>query len=107
RGFPDVAAQGNNYEFFINGTKELISGTSASCPTFAAIITLVNDYRLRHGKAQLGFLNPLLYKNPNAFTDVVKGKSQGCNGTDIVTDALLQDPVTGLGTPKFDMLLNI
>jgi len=59
RGFPDVAAQGNNFEFFINGVNQLIGGTSASCPTFAAIITLVNDYRLRHGKAQLGFLNPV------------------------------------------------
>jgi tripeptidyl-peptidase-1 len=61
RGFPDVAAQANNYQVVLNGSTYSIGGTSASAPAFAGIITLLNDYRLSRGKRQLGFLNPVCY----------------------------------------------
>lgn len=119
RGFPDVAAQGENYRVIVNGNQYLVDGTSASAPAFAAIIALVNDYRLQNGKKPLGFLNPLLYKNPKAFTDITKGTSVGCDGTiwgtpiegnpAVIPNAGWEavsgwDPVTGLGTPKFEEL---
>lgn len=59
RGFPDVATQGNNYQVILNGKVQLIGGTSASAPTFAGIVALLNDYRVSRGKKQLGFLNPV------------------------------------------------
>lgn len=80
RAFPDVAAQADNYRVFLEGEQFLIDGTSASAPVFAALIALVNDNRLSQGKKPLGFLNPLLYKHPEAFTDITKGRSEGCNG---------------------------
>ena len=39
----------------------MVGGTSASSPTFAAIVSLLNDARLAKGKPVLGFLNPWLY----------------------------------------------
>jgi hypothetical protein len=30
-------------------------------PTTAGIVALLNDWRLRHGKPTMGFLNPFLY----------------------------------------------
>ena len=88
RGFPDVAAQGSNFQVILGGVELLITGTSASAPVFAGIIALVNDYRLRKGRKSLGFLNPALYNNPKAFTDVKDGRSTGCN-----------DPKFGEGSP--------
>ena len=41
-----------------------VYGTSASTPTVAGIISLLNDARLQNNKSTLGFLNPFLYQNP-------------------------------------------
>ncbi|KAL7266360.1 hypothetical protein RUND412_011095, partial [Rhizina undulata] len=120
RGFPDVATQGYEYHVILNGTDYLISGTSASSPTFAAVVSLLNDDRLAQGLKPLGFLNPWLYSTAaGAFTDITKGRSTGCNGKAwgvaiagnpaIITGAGWDavpgwDPVTGLGTPDFEKL---
>ena len=50
-----------------------VGGTSASAPCFAAVVSLLNEHRLQNGKKQLGYLNPFLYKNIAAFTDITKG----------------------------------
>jgi len=47
----------------VNGTFSLVYGTSASCPTFASIITIVNEQRKAAGKGSIGFLNPMLYNS--------------------------------------------
>ncbi|KAL7266265.1 hypothetical protein RUND412_011196, partial [Rhizina undulata] len=122
RGFPDVAAQGNNYHVILEGTDYLEVGTSASAPTFAAVVSLLNDDRLAKGLTPLGFLNPWLYSTAaaaGAFNDITEGRSTGCGGEgwgvaiagnpaiipgagwDAVTG---WDPVTGLGTPDFEKL---
>ncbi|KAF8190921.1 peptidase S8/S53 domain-containing protein, partial [Mycena galopus ATCC 62051] len=78
RGFPDAAAQGLNLEVVVCGERTLISGTSASAPTFAAIIALINDQPLAAGKLVLGFLNPLIYSTgSNAFADITSGHNSG------------------------------
>lgn len=58
RGYPDVAANGANYVVAVNGTLNLVFGTSASAPVFASILTMVNDARLAIGKKPIGFINP-------------------------------------------------
>ncbi|KAH0610755.1 uncharacterized protein H6S33_011182 [Morchella sextelata] len=121
RGFPDVAAQGFNYRVILNGTVNLIGGTSASSPAFAGLVSLLNDDRIANGKPPLGFLNPWLYSDKVAetFNDITHGRSTGCNGKiwgqpiagnpAVVPGAGWDavpgwDPVTGLGTPNFERM---
>ena len=56
RAYPDIAAQGEAFRIFLRGEEQGISGTSASCPTVAAVISLVNDALMAEGKSPLGFL---------------------------------------------------
>lgn len=104
RGFPDVSAQGAKYVIAWQQTFLTVGGTSASAPTFASIIALLNDYRISLGGGPLGFLNPWLYKTGySALNDVISGSSSGCNTTGF--EAIRGwDPVTGLGTPNFRKL---
>jgi tripeptidyl-peptidase-1 len=116
RAFPDVAALGLNFRVILLGSDFSIGGTSASAPTFAAVISLVNDFRLQNGKSVLGFLNPLIYENPDAFTDITTGTSTGCDGS-IAGSGFVPnagwaavegwDASTGLGTPIFTKLIEL
>nr|AJD23156.1 putative serine protease [Onygena corvina] len=118
RGFPDVAAQSYKFATRDHGRTIGVSGTSASAPLFAGVVSILNSVRLSHGKPKLGFLNPWLYTvGRGGFTDIVHGGSDGCTGTDqysklptpYVPGASWNatrgwDPVTGLGTPNFEKL---
>jgi tripeptidyl-peptidase-1 len=64
RGFPDIAVNGANYVVTVNGKFTLIYGTSASAPTLGGMLALINQERLNAGKTTLGFINPVLYENP-------------------------------------------
>ncbi|KAL4252873.1 tripeptidyl-peptidase II [Abortiporus biennis] len=64
-----------------------VGGTSASSPTFAGVISLLNDFRI----SQAG------------FNDITSGSNPGC-GTNGFTAGTGWDPVTGLGTPDFGKL---
>ncbi|KAJ7028419.1 subtilisin-like protein [Mycena alexandri] len=100
RGYPDVSAQGNDVPIIVDGQLGFIGGTSASTPTFASVIALLNDQLIAAGKPPLGFLNPWLYANPGMLNDVTSGSNPGCN-TDGFAASTGWDPVTGLGTPNF------
>lgn len=100
RGFPDVSANGDLYVIALDGAFVRIGGTSASAPTFASIITLVNQARLNAGLTPVGFINPVLYENPSVLNDIVTGTNPGC-GTAGFTAVEGWDPLTGLGTPNF------
>ncbi|CAH7666887.1 peptidase S8/S53 domain-containing protein [Phakopsora pachyrhizi] len=107
RGFPDVAAQGAKYAIAWRGEFLTVGGTSASAPTFASIISLLNDYSISLGGSSLGFLNPWLYKiGRNGINDVTSGKAAGCD-TDGFPATYGWDPVTGLGTPDFKRLQSL
>ena len=106
RGYPDVSANGANYVVAVDGSLSLVFGTSASAPTFGSIITLINEERVKAGKPTVGFINPTLYANPGAFNDIVSGGNQGC-GTPGFTAVEGWDPVTGLGTPNYEKLLQV
>ncbi|KAI1747883.1 tripeptidyl-peptidase [Xylaria castorea] len=111
RGFPDVSTQGASFAVVDKGRNALLSGTSASSPVFAGVVALLNAARKSQGLAPLGFLNPFLYANANAFTDITTGYSSGCSGNSAFRSGARWnatagwDPVTGLGTPIFDKLL--
>ncbi|KAJ8608175.1 hypothetical protein MRB53_039773 [Persea americana] len=93
RGYPDVAAQGDQFQVYVGGAVEPVSGTSASAPTFAGVIALVNDVLLSSGKPSLGFLNPFLYgKGKSGLNDILVGTNYGC-GTPGFSCAPGWDPV--------------
>ncbi|KAI1170146.1 tripeptidyl-peptidase [Nemania sp. FL0916] len=111
RGFPDVATQGASFAVVDKGRNALLSGTSASSPVFTGVVALLNAARKSQGLAPLGFLNPFLYANAAAFTDITSGYGSGCSGNSAFRNGARWnatagwDPVTGLGTPLFDKLL--
>ncbi|KAG6841850.1 hypothetical protein C0991_006257 [Blastosporella zonata] len=79
RGIPDVAAQGDRFSIYLAGVRRSIGGTSASSPTFAGLVSLLNDERLSRKLPALGFLNPLLYsKGLKGFNDITVGHNSGC-----------------------------
>ncbi|KAH9055293.1 subtilisin-like protein [Lactarius vividus] len=105
RGFPDLAAQALEFPIILEGKVLFVSGTSASAPVVAAIISLLNDYLISQGRSPLGFLNPWLYGGGlSGLNDITSGSNPGCN-TDGFPTAVGWDPVTGLGTPDFEQLL--
>lgn len=104
RGFPDVSANGANYLVAVAGQYAQVYGTSASSPTFASVLTLINEQRLNLGKSSLGFVNPALYANPSMFNDITSGGNPGC-GTPGFSAVTGWDPVTGLGTPNYLKML--
>ncbi|KAF8182218.1 family S53 protease [Mycena galopus ATCC 62051] len=105
RGFPDVSAQGENFEIVVDNQFSNVAGTSCSSPTFASIIALLNDELVAVGKPTLGFLNPFLYSSVGraALNDLTIGINPGC-GTDGFFANTGWDPVTGLGTPNYTAL---
>jgi len=115
RGYPDVALLGLNYEVYIDRFATAVSGTSASTPAFAGMITLVNGLRIKAGKSPVGFLNPALYKiaatQPGVFRDIKSGKNNCCaSGGPCCqygfTASAGWDPLTGLGSVDFEALKN-
>lgn len=62
RGVPDISLLGHNYLVVVAGKSLLIDGTSASAPTMAGMISLINHYRVEQGLSTLGWIHPLLYR---------------------------------------------
>ena len=78
RGYPDISVAGTNYLVVIGGYYYSISGTSASAPVVAGMISLVNAARLALNKPAIGWLNPTLYtyyKSQSYIRDVTSGKN--------------------------------
>ena len=109
RAYPDLAALGGvqNAYCIIGGASGAwlgIGGTSASSPAVAGMVARLNERRLQADKSPLGFLNPFLYANPDAFRDVQVGenKADGFIGFRATAG---WDAATGLGTPRYDRLV--
>ncbi|PBP24455.1 Pro-kumamolisin [Diplocarpon rosae] len=79
-----------------NGTKGLFNPSfPGGCP-----------YRINAKKSPIGFVNPVLYANPEVLNDVTNGGNQGC-GTEGFQSVPGWDPVTGLGTPNFPKMMDL
>ncbi|KAK7053681.1 family S53 protease-like protein [Favolaschia claudopus] len=108
RAYPDVSVQAGNLNFIFRELTMQSGGTSFSGPIFASIISLINDRLIAAGRPVLGFLNPWIYANADAFTDITEGHNSGyeCPTESVAFDASKGwDPLTGIGTPVFDKLL--
>lgn len=120
RAYPDVSTYGSNYFVYLNGKIVRESGTSASAPVFAAMVTLWNDMRLAYGQPPLGFIAPFLYEaqasNPEAFQDVTTGDNACAAGYSLSTVNCCEysfaaspgwDAATGLGSPNYGVIANL
>jgi len=110
RATPDVAAMGEGFQVIINGETEDVGGTSASAPTFAGIVSLLNEALIAAGKPHLGHLNPFVYQHADAFTDIIHGTNAIDRGGAAVPYGFNAtkgwDGATGVGTPVFTKLLD-
>jgi len=110
RATPDVSALGEGFQVYVRGAVQPVGGTSASSPTFAGYVSLLNEARFKAGKPAMGFFNPFAYQNADAFTDVTQGTNAIGRGGGLPLQygfaaAPGWDAATGLGTPLFDKLL--
>jgi subtilase family serine protease len=118
RDVPDISlsASGDHdgYLIYASGQVMAVGGTSASTPSFAGIVTLINQYVVAKGtqaKPGLGNINPNLYalaqNTAGVIHDVTAGNnivpcrigSTGCTtGSFGYNAGVGYDPVTGLGS---------
>jgi len=143
RAYPDVAMNGHNFVLATGLIFNLLKmldlgaggllgdliveqGTSASSPTLAGMISLINSHLLENNQPPLGFLNPLFYKlakeQPASFNDILPFTYE--NTPLLFTDASHNncsrvtccewgfsatpgwDPTSGLGTPDWTVLFD-
>jgi kumamolisin len=101
RGVPDVAgdaAPESGYNVTFDGQSEVVGGTSAVAPLWAALIALLNQQR----GSNLGFINPTIYASAETgFNDITSGN----NGSYSAGPGW--DPCTGLGSPNGAQLSQI
>ncbi len=98
RGLPDVSGDADpatGYRIEGDGQSSIFGGTSAVAPLWAGLIAILNQ---KLGKP-VGFVHPLLYKNPGAFRDITSG-TNGAYSAKAGWDAC-----TGLGSPNGTALL--
>lgn len=76
---------------------------SFSTYLFGSMVALLNEELLAAGKSSLGFLNPFIYQNLDAFNDFTTGNNPGCDveGFNATTG---WDPVSGAGSPIYAKL---
>ena len=112
RAVPDVSVMGTLFSIIVSQQPSVVSGTSASTPTWAGIVSLLNDARFHSNMPSMGFLNPWLYNNTAAFRDITTGTSTP-GGMVSSTCGKAQsgwpatkgyDLGTGLGVPDFGKL---
>ncbi|HZC36342.1 MAG TPA: S53 family peptidase [Chthoniobacterales bacterium] len=103
RGVPDVAGDADpvtGYNVLIDGAKNVIGGTSAVAPLYAGLFALINELLVKQGKPRAGYVQPALYRNPQAFHDITSGN----NGA--FSAAPGWDAATGLGSPNGIQIAN-
>jgi kumamolisin len=92
RMVPDVAGNADpntGYAIVANGVGNVVGGTSAVAPLYAGLFAVIAAAQ----GSNVGIIQPTLYANPKAFTDVVSGNNVAYTAT------VGPDPCTGLGTP--------
>jgi kumamolisin len=95
RGVPDVSGDADpdtGYNILVDGSQEVVGGTSAVAPLWAALVALLNQQL----NTRLGFINTALYalaEPNNGFNDITDGN----NGSYSAGPGW--DPCTGLGSP--------
>lgn len=99
RGVPDVAGDADpttGYQVWVDGQDQVVGGTSAVAPLWAALVALINQQM----STRAGFLNPKLYPlGESVFQDITNGNNDD-SGLGYYSAAGGWDPCTGLGSPN-------
>jgi kumamolisin len=105
RGVPDVSGDADpttGYQVRVDGKNEVVGGTSAVAPLWAALIALLNQ---KLG-TPVGFLNPKLYAiGEKVFRDITTGNNDD-GGLGNYSAKTGWDACTGLGSPDGTALLS-
>ncbi|HWX20677.1 MAG TPA: S53 family peptidase [Candidatus Binatia bacterium] len=102
RGVPDVAGDADpqtGYQVRVGGQNTVIGGTSAVAPLFAGLLARINQQLAKLSKPPVGFMNPILYKNPGVFHDIVEGNNDIDGSLRKYNAGPGWDACTGLGSP--------
>jgi kumamolisin len=102
RGVPDVSGDADpdtGYTVLIDGTMQVIGGTSAVAPLYAGLFARINEALRAQNLPRAGFVNPQLYNFPGAFNDITIGN----NGAFQAGPGW--DAASGLGSPNGNSLL--
>jgi kumamolisin len=103
RGVPDVAGDADpvsGYQVLVNGQAQVVGGTSAVAPLWAALVARFNQAL----GEPVGFFNPILYAIPSVesnFRDIIAG------GNDGYSSRSGWDATTGFGSPNGVALLKV
>ncbi len=104
RGVPDVSGDADpstGYKVLVDGQNQVIGGTSAVAPLWAALIALMNEQL----GTNVGFLNPKLYPlGESVFHDITSGNNDDSK-LGYYSAKAGWDPCTGLGSPNGAALL--
>jgi len=100
-GYEPYTYDGVGVLTYVGGAAKGVSGTSLSCPVWAAVAALINQARAASGSGHIGFLNPHLYPltGTSAFYDITSGN----NGAYSAGPGY--DLCSGLGSPNVGNLL--
>lgn len=105
RGVPDIAGNADpttGYQVLVDGKNEVVGGTSAVAPLWAALVALLNQ----HLGKNLGFLNPTLYSlGEPVFRDISSGNNDD-GKLGYYSAGKGWDACTGLGSPNGAALLS-
>ncbi|HTV74680.1 MAG TPA: S53 family peptidase, partial [Candidatus Acidoferrales bacterium] len=100
RGVPDVAGDADpdtGYDVLVDGSSEVVGGTSAVAPLWAGLIARINGIN----GTSAGYINPKLYAAPSSFNDIVQGNNGGFSAS------AGWDACTGLGSAKGQAIAGI
>lgn len=101
RMVPDCAANADpnsGYNTLINGSWQVIGGTSAVAPLMAGFLAVVNGARLKAGLQMLGVANAQLWANASSYFDITSGNNGAYKAV------VGPDPCSGLGRPLGTLL---
>jgi kumamolisin len=105
RGVPDVSGNADpatGYQILVDGQNEVVGGTSAVAPLWAALVALLNQ---QLGK-NLGFINPTLYSlGEGVFHDITSGNNDDSK-LGHYSAGPGWDACSGLGSPDAAALLS-
>jgi kumamolisin len=113
RGLPDLAADADpntGYQIYLDGTWQVIGGTSAVAPLTAGLLALINQQLQQEFSKTAGQINPQIYASgaAAAFRDITVGNNDienDLNGE--YTARVGWDACSGFGVPVGAKLLQL